>query len=330
MVFLGSSLLNCLILFSETMKSRYCTWIILTWVLLSTVSWIHLLQSFHSSQDLYLPCYDEVTDDSLIWIESAKWYRTTTAVNSTPSKNRAYVITFYDPTMSEDAPSILQFWRQTWTACGWETVVLNDSYARTHRFYHEYNRVIRNLPTVNRWRYEEACYNRWIAYEQWIVENNAYGIVMTSDYDVMNRGFEPKDWKKKPLSQGDDSYCHLHYDQVPSLVSVNYLGVAGLKRLISTQATKCRVIPSSWKRYAPAIHTSDMILLLDHPSVCKFESLSDLDGPPITSNFGEEGWWNTDIVHFSHHHTKAAGYDTQLEAVQRHIERRGNKFTFIS
>src|SRR6185312_1516592 len=132
--------------------------------------------------------------------------------------------------------------------------------------------------------------NRWLAYEEWMVRNDAYEVAIASDYDVLNQGFTPKDWQK---GFTNDSYCRLHYDQVPSLVSANYLGFVQIRGWISMQALQCKAYPNSWKRYPPNLHTSDMILLLDHPQLCPFEPIHHRNGLIPTTNFGEEDWWQS-------------------------------------
>jgi hypothetical protein len=93
------------------------------------------------------------------------------------------IYTYYVPALPDQEP-LLDLWQQSWKKHGWTPVILTEDDASMHPRYDDFLAAIRLLPTNNGVAYETACYLRWLAMAMvggW-----------SSDYDIMNVGFEPQ------------------------------------------------------------------------------------------------------------------------------------------
>jgi hypothetical protein len=95
------------------------------------------------------------------------------------------VHTYYFPIPDSGAEPVIEMWRESWKKNGWEPVVLGEDGITKLPFYNMLSYKTRQLPTINDWRYERACYMRWLALA-------GIGGGMMTDYDVMNYGFRPE------------------------------------------------------------------------------------------------------------------------------------------
>lgn len=95
---------------------------------------------------------------------------------------------------SSDSQQLIDVWKKSWQEHGWNTILLDESYARNNPLF---DKSDLNNPDANfyktipssRWQYHRSCYCRLLAYCQYVREN---GDTLYSDYDVINYGFEPK------------------------------------------------------------------------------------------------------------------------------------------
>lgn len=94
---------------------------------------------------------------------------------------------------SSESQKLIDIWDQSWQKHGWNTILLDESYARANPLF---NKLDLDDPDANfyrtinpeMWRYHRSCYCRLLAYCQYVREN---GPVLYADYDVINYGFSP-------------------------------------------------------------------------------------------------------------------------------------------
>lgn len=99
------------------------------------------------------------------------------------------VVTYFDqlpdPSFNEHR-ELVELVRSDWRSMGWEDYeVIGKGWATAHPRYDEVLSHIRTLPTVNNRDYEDACYLRYLALEQFCKE---HGPVLFLDSDVVNNG----------------------------------------------------------------------------------------------------------------------------------------------
>lgn len=100
------------------------------------------------------------------------------------------IYTYYEDINFKSQPELVSVWKESWERKGFEAIVLNESHARQHEYYKEFdikiNEVV-ELVTGNRLsKYGKSCYMRWLAYSTQPNEKFFVG-----DYDVINNNFEP-------------------------------------------------------------------------------------------------------------------------------------------
>lgn len=86
----------------------------------------------------------------------------------------------------EPQDRIIDVWRRSWAAKGWEPVVLGPEVARRHELYYAIETLGDRwlLNSVLKPAYALACYRRWMAYEIACED-----VLRWSDYDVMNADY---------------------------------------------------------------------------------------------------------------------------------------------
>lgn len=96
------------------------------------------------------------------------------------------IFTYYEnvPGISGyDSIKLIQSWREAWTACGFEPLVITEHHARKHPDFEKFEALAKALPSVNSAQYEFACYARWLALCQ-------VGGGFLADYDLFPRNFD--------------------------------------------------------------------------------------------------------------------------------------------
>lgn len=88
--------------------------------------------------------------------------------------------------INDAALPVIALWKESWSAHGWNPVVLGPDDFKKYHSAEEYHKSISALPTINMPEYEHSCYHRWAVMQ-------AVGGGLLVDYDVMNYGFKPAD-----------------------------------------------------------------------------------------------------------------------------------------
>jgi hypothetical protein len=109
--------------------------------------------------------------------------------------------------LSSQSEELINFWSENWRSRGWNPIILNREYAKTHPKYKvlqdsfETDGLLFN-PAHNK-EYQMECYSRWFAYSQFSNEN---GATLWSDYDVYNKSLTFDDFVKFPPKTNMISY----------------------------------------------------------------------------------------------------------------------------
>jgi hypothetical protein len=79
-----------------------------------------------------------------------------------------------------DQGELMALWAESWRRMGWDPVVLNQGHARNHPQWVDFiNRVQPKFNSINPAGYDEACWQRWLAFD-------VMGGGLMVDYDVIN------------------------------------------------------------------------------------------------------------------------------------------------
>jgi hypothetical protein len=181
--------------------------------------------------------------------------------------------------------ALIELWGRSWSAQGWEPVVLTpDSLAKdreTKRMLRKFSR----LPSINKRNLDMWCYARWLAVAQ-------QGGGVMSDYDVINYGFLPRE--SGALS------CHCGF--VPCLMS----GTA--EEFLRAVGWFDRMKPAPLLSFKKT-HASDMLVLKDRRE--------EIIRSGECVNFGEDGWESAPAVHFSNFSMKPKNLVPRHEWIPR-------------
>jgi hypothetical protein len=91
------------------------------------------------------------------------------------------IATYYEPLNSERIPedeALIKLWRESWEKCGFNTIVVDHSFAKQHPFHHWVSEHVSKFPTVNHRGYELHCFLRHLAFQ-------LSGAHLYSDYDAI-------------------------------------------------------------------------------------------------------------------------------------------------
>ncbi len=199
------------------------------------------------------------------------------------------VFTFYSPVEGKrerDELALIEQWKQSWVAMGWEPVVLGYESLEFDAELDALVSRLKKLPSINKHNLDYWCYLRWIAVAQ-------RGGGFMSDYDVINYSFEPREVGELTVYEED----------VPCLVSGTR---AEFLRAVGWFAAE----PLGWKRsFRRGQHTSDMVILRQH--------LQEVRQVRECVEYGKPGWETAATVHFCNKVMKP----TALIPRHEHIER---------
>lgn len=118
------------------------------------------------------------------------------------SKPKVY--TFFEPIDEWDSSSkLLDLWVENWSSKGFETIVLNESDAKSHPYYEQYDKIIRsNYKKITGkdimigWgHYVYYCFIRHLAYANKMTDE----ICIAMDYDIYNIDYKPEKLTKNKL-----------------------------------------------------------------------------------------------------------------------------------
>lgn len=151
------------------------------------------------------------------------------------------IYTYFSPVDAINQQSqreVIDLWRNSWSAKGWNPIILSEQHAKGHKLYNEFVKHIDKFPTVNPKQYERACWMRWLALD-------VVGGGTMSDYDVMNFTWEPL----------EPAWFAIHEpENVPCLVQASPQMAKSVIRHILAHG------PKDYKTENGKPHTSDMFL----------------------------------------------------------------------
>jgi hypothetical protein len=205
------------------------------------------------------------------------------------------VYTYFEQFTSIPRPGIellMKYWRNSWLRHGWTPVVLSDCHFLAHPGSAAFDVACCKLPTVNNWKYELACYRRWMAMER-------LGGGVLTDYDCINYG-----WRPEELVLSDDR-IHLPSNTAAPCV------VAGTQ---AAYRKACDIfmnhVPGEFDSFRGTPHTSDMHISNAQRGKGFFEvSL------PECCEYKTEGWEKAKLVHYA---TDFMQGTSKTNAIERH------------
>lgn len=138
------------------------------------------------------------------------------------------IFTYHEfiPTWSHG--QLVQHWKRNWQRHGFRSIVIGRDAAKRHPMFGAFMEKIRQLPTINDRRYEEACYIRWLAFDVMLAVTDGRAIM--ADYDVMNLNFNARHFGRDPV------ICH-ERTRVPCMVEANHEGARMIIDLIMSRQT---------------------------------------------------------------------------------------------
>lgn len=104
------------------------------------------------------------------------------------------VFTYHEPVIA-GTERLLPLWKASWTAAGWQPVVLTQDDAEPHPLWHKFDDIVSGYPTVNHPHYERACWRRWLAFA-WQARMEQ-GPVLCVDFDVIVNLWRPEELPAK-------------------------------------------------------------------------------------------------------------------------------------
>jgi hypothetical protein len=175
----------------------------------------------------------------------------------------------------DHAARLLLIWRDAWAKQGYEPIVLNETHARKHELASFLENKVRMLPTLNVIEYEMACYMRWAAMA-------AVGGGIMTDADVIPYG--PVEEFNR---QGQKTTLTSLQGHVPCCV----FGSKAAYEQVVRQMIEYKVSSKDVEEGEQMPHVSDMYMF--YRGGITFTSRD------IVKSFGDEGWEQAPLVHFS-------------------------------
>jgi hypothetical protein len=103
------------------------------------------------------------------------------------------IYTYYQDINFKEQDELVELWKQSWSAGGFEPVVLSLEDALRCTYYEEFvkkiNELVLQITEKPLSAYGLSCYLRWLAYSTQ-VETDSF---LVSDYDVLNKNFSAVD-----------------------------------------------------------------------------------------------------------------------------------------
>lgn len=116
------------------------------------------------------------------------------------------IYTYYEEINHRKQTDLIKLWKASWEKKGFEAIVLSRSDAEAHSYYDHFIKCMSEIYTMFTGKqigiYGLSCWVRWLAYA-----TQPDGDVYTSDYDVINNNFKPKEIDPKIHSMGGHSPC---------------------------------------------------------------------------------------------------------------------------
>jgi hypothetical protein len=193
------------------------------------------------------------------------------------------IYTFYEPInflSHHKNEKILEIWEKSWRYYGWNPIILNLDDAKRHPFYEDYIKKCQQFPTVNNKDYEILCFLRWLA----VAEVGGWHC----DFDIINYGFEPIDYKEHVVT------C-THWSLGASTIHLSKAGYENLISLIYNYEVSEKDINHEFKQY----HVSDMTILHNIRDKCNISKCLDCEAVYSLTNHKQQSWTETKLVHFA-------------------------------
>lgn len=224
------------------------------------------------------------------------------AVHPRPFLSEPAVFTYYEPVAGlPSADGLITLWRESWQKQGWEPIVLDESNAAQHPSYETFLKAVSRLPTINKPRYELACYLRHLAMAQ-----GEGGLLV--DYDVINRFFAPD--MADGILNGRPLVI-LEPTRVPCAVLGTQQGFEDLCDLIYDYELK----PTD--KAGNDAHISDMEIFRQTKLPCMAHCVEHLcSGEPKRDHLGDS-WKRAPLIHFSGFSFRKLGWSGPKELLIR-------------
>lgn len=193
------------------------------------------------------------------------------------------IYTFYQPVpclVHHQNEKIIEVWEKSWRYYGWNPIVLGINDAKQHPFYETYRKKCEQFPTANDKDYEILCFLRWLAMA------NLGG--WHCDFDIINYGFEPIDYKEKVVT------CS-HWSLAATTIHLPKSGYENIIKLIYDYRVSERDINQELGKY----HISDMTILSNLREQCNIFEYLDCESLYSLTNHKQEPWTETKLVHFA-------------------------------
>lgn len=198
-----------------------------------------------------------------------------------------------------DQGKLIDLWSKTWAQQGFTPIILSEGDAQKNPLYPAFKAHILDLPTTNPKTYEMACYLRHLAMQ-------VIGGGLLTDMDVMPRKVETVRALKPDLN--------LPTILEPTRVPCAVFGSADAYGVIALQIMQ--VLP-----VAETKHISDMTILRSTLTPTRDICLEfGCTGSNKPDDFGH-GWEKADLIHFSTHSMRRAGFSGNKAEIIPHILR---------
>jgi hypothetical protein len=188
------------------------------------------------------------------------------------------VYTYHEPlpeSNPDHATRLLLLWKANWSSRGYDPIVLNEWHARKHELFEFLDKKVRQLPTINLFAYEYACWMRWLAMA------TIGGGIMT-DADVMIYG-DVDEFTRA----GQKTTLTSLQGHVPCCV----FGSKAAYESVVKQMIEYTVTEKDIEEGQQVPHVSDMYMF--YRGGIKFTSRD------IVKNHGDEGWEQAPLVHYA-------------------------------
>lgn len=195
--------------------------------------------------------------------------------------------------INDAALPVIALWKESWSAHGWNPVVLGPDDFKKFPKANDYHSAISKLPTINTPDYEHSCYHRWAAMA-------AIGGGLLVDYDVYNFGFKPSD-----LPEIQDSILILDRNAPCVVFGSATAFEAACSVFASYQPVDCDTISGR-------PHTSDMHIC---NKLCGGETFR---RKVICEEYRDTGWDAAPLVHFATFKCRGRKQDEIRRAKQFH------------
>lgn len=180
---------------------------------------------------------------------------------------------YHDVSYSKYPRELISRWESSWKSFGFDPIILQESDARKHHLFDEYDELVKTIPTMNDPGWERHCWLRWLSYE-------LASPGMFTDWDVINFGFTPDEIKENEWN----------------LTGMDQTGTAALYGSKLALRAFVSIIPFAIQmayKVDGVRHVEDMHLMTS-PLLNGLRSVH-----PVGWVYGEPGYLQAKLIHFS-------------------------------